>query len=117
MSGFLRLCCLSTFLVFSGQSLANSQTSDKTPSSTENEHPLQGKQWAVVVGIDHYEKALGLNYAVSDAKAVEDFLKAQGFEVESLFNERATRSAILEGMGDKLIHSVGPEDRVLIFFA
>lgn len=76
-----------------------------------------GKGFAVVIGIDQYEKAPLLKYAVADAKAVEDHLVQSGFEVSALYNERATRQAILKELGDKLVRSMDENDRVVVFFA
>lgn len=76
-----------------------------------------GKAFAIVIGIDQYEKAPLLKYAVADAKAVEDLLVQQGFEVAALYNERATRQTILKELGDKLARTVGEQDRVVVFFA
>jgi len=76
-----------------------------------------GKAWAVVIGIDDYEKAPRLRYAVSDAKAIAGELKRQGFDVKTLLNEQATYQAIRNELGDKLVERVGERDRVVIFFA
>jgi formylglycine-generating enzyme required for sulfatase activity len=76
-----------------------------------------GKSWAVVIGIDEYEKAPKLKYAVADAQAVGTALAARGFQVASLYNEQATRAKILGALGDKLVDQVGEQDRVVIFFS
>lgn len=36
-----------------------------------------GKSWAVIIGIDDYEKAPRLKYAVADAKAMAGVLRQQ----------------------------------------
>nr|MBI3612802.1 caspase family protein [Nitrospirota bacterium] len=76
-----------------------------------------GKFWAVVIGINEYEKVRRLTYAEADAKAVADTLKQRGFQVTTLYNRQATRNAILSELGDKLVDRVGENDRVLIYFA
>ena len=76
-----------------------------------------GKDWAVVVGIDDYKKVRRLKYAVKDAKGISQILRKQGFHVKTLFNDQATRHAILKELGSNLIKKVKPEDRVLVFYA
>ncbi|TKB76738.1 MAG: hypothetical protein E8D45_05875 [Nitrospira sp.] len=76
-----------------------------------------GKSWAVVIGIDEYEKAPKLKYAGADAKAVAGALAQRGFQVTGLYNAQATRGNILGALGDKLVEQVGEQDRVVIFFA
>ncbi len=76
-----------------------------------------GKAWAVVVGIDDYQNAPHLSYAVADAQSMEEMLTKQGFSVVSFYNKRATRQAILSELGDRLPTMVGESDRVVVFFA
>lgn len=76
-----------------------------------------GKSWAVVIGIDDYEKAPRLKYATADAKAMTGVLQQQGFQVAALYNQQATKAAIERELGDKLIDRVGENDRVVIFYA
>ena len=74
---------------------------------------------AVVIGVDKYRNSNipQLTGAVRDAKTVTEELKAQGFAVTVLLDERATRERIVELLGDELPNQVGPNDRVLIYFA
>ena len=76
-----------------------------------------GKSWAVVIGINEYEKVQRLTYAKADAESVADLLRHQGFQVTTLYDRQATRTAILDELGDKLVDRVGEQDRVLIYFA
>ncbi len=76
-----------------------------------------GKSWAVVIGINEYEKAQRLTYAKADAESIADLLRHQGFQVIELYDHQATRPAILEELGDKLVERVGEQDRILIYFA
>nr|MBI3613180.1 caspase family protein [Nitrospirota bacterium] len=76
-----------------------------------------GKAYAVVIGIDSYQKIGSLRYAVADAKAMAQTLKQRGYEVTELYNERATRRAIESELRTKLPRKVGEQDRVLIFYA
>jgi len=87
----------------------------KAPAAYVTEH--FGKSWAVVIGIDDYEKAPRLKYAVADAKAMAGVLRQQGFQVVELYNRQATRGAIEGELSDKLVDRVGEQDRVVIFYA
>lgn len=77
---------------------------------------------ALVVGIDEYESAGTLEYAVNDAQAVATLL-ADSFHFESgnitvLANKDATRQRVLSEflrLTDRRL--VSPNDRVLFFFA
>lgn len=75
------------------------------------------KSWAVVIGINKYEKWPELEYAVNDAKSVKKCLEKLGFDVIALMDSDATKHNILQLLGDKLPHQVQKEDKVLIFFA
>ena len=84
--------------VFLAGSIAYSQTRGVT---IEGKNPAQfvkaqsGKAWAVVIGINAYQHAPRLSYAVADAQSMEDLLTRQGFSVVSFYDEQATRQAIL----------------------
>ena len=78
---------------------------------------LYRRSWAVVIGINQYEQLPKLGGAVRDAQKVSEYLTGQGFEVTLLTDGAATRSNITELIGDKLPSKVGPEDRVLVYFA
>jgi hypothetical protein len=75
--------------------------------------------YAVVIGIDTYAhpKWPKLNYAVKDAKGFASFLKSQGFTVIELYEQQATKEAILSAIEDKLIPRLTGKDRVVVFFA
>lgn len=91
------------------------QVLGKAPSQYVSEQ--FGKSWAVVIGIDDYEKAPRLKYAVEDAKSIGRVLKQQGFQVATLYDKQATKAAIERELGDKLVDRVGENDRVVIFYA
>lgn len=80
------------------------------------------KNWAVIVGIDHYQSLPGLTGAVKGAKLVaQKLVKDFGFNQENiieLYNDDATRSNILNAF-DKLTDQqmISQKDRVFIFFA
>jgi len=78
--------------------------------------------WAIVVGIDKYQKWPQLQYAVRDAEGVGQVLVQKfGFAPErviTLKNEQATRNNILAAFHDKLAHgNLQPNDRIFVFFA
>ncbi|MGV8057044.1 MAG: caspase family protein [Smithellaceae bacterium] len=75
------------------------------------------KSYAVIIGINNYEKWPSLEYAVNDAKAMERKLKSLGFETTILINQNANKDNILKILGDELPRKVGRNDRVIIFFA
>jgi hypothetical protein len=77
-----------------------------------------GKSWAVVIGINAYQKWPKLGYAVNDAQSVGTALKRFGFdEVITIFDGEATQQRILRTLGDDLYVKTQEEDRVFIFFA
>jgi len=76
-----------------------------------------GKAWAVVIGIDGYQYAPRLKYAVNDAKEVARVLAEQDFLTTTLYDQQATRRAIVSELGGKLVKTVSPRDRVLIYYA
>lgn len=78
--------------------------------------------WAIVVGIDKYQKWPQLQYAVRDAEGVGQLLVQKfGFAPErviTLKNEQATRAGILAAFHDRLAHgNLQPNDRIFVFFA
>ena len=95
-------------------------TAAKAAGSTS---ALYRESWAVIVGIDDYEKWPKLRYAVNDAKAIRDVLiKKYDFKPDNVFslhNAEATRNNILSVLGDTLGNPerVKRDDRVFVFFA
>ncbi|MYN05441.1 polysaccharide deacetylase family protein [Pseudoduganella sp. DS3] len=78
--------------------------------------------YAVVIGINDYQKWPKLHYAVQDAKAVRDTLVNRfGFDnsrVFTLTNGEATRNNILALFHDKLANAkLKKDDRIFVFFA
>jgi uncharacterized caspase-like protein len=75
--------------------------------------------WAIVLGINGYEQASPLTYAVNDADAVAAILPSLGFPASQtvlLKDRSATREAILRAYLD-LYSRAHSDDRILIFFA
>ena len=79
---------------------------------------LYQKRYGVVVGINQYPNARKLDAAVNDAKQVAVALRTMGFdEVITLMDEQATRSAIVEVLGDVIGEKAQENDLVVFFFA
>jgi hypothetical protein len=92
--------------------------SPSLPSPTPTYKPGYGKSWAVVIGINAYQKWPKLKYAVNDARAMGDVLHKIGFdEVIMLLDNEATQQNILRVLGDDLYARTKDDDRVFIFFA
>ena len=79
--------------------------------------PLYAASHAVVVGIDAYEHLPRLRAAVADARVVAEELTRRGMEVQLLVDGEATRERLASLLGDRLPQVVGPEDRVVVYFA
>ena len=79
---------------------------------------LYGKSYAVVIGINNYEKWPGLEFAVADANAVKKTLQKTGFDHITLIKDKeATQRRILTELFHKLPEKVARNDRVLFYFA
>ncbi|MFP2925320.1 polysaccharide deacetylase family protein, partial [Pyxidicoccus sp. 3LG] len=84
---------------------------------------LYRESWAVVIGINDYQKWPKLSYAVNDAQGVKELLVRRfRFKPENitlLLDEEATRERILSVLGDAMADptKVQREDRVFVFFA
>lgn len=94
------------------------------PSSAEKNKSLRDsyydKSWALVVGINDYDgRHPTLSNARNDAGAVAKLLRADyDFdEVFTLFDDEATYATLMEWLRDRLAAKVGPDDRVVVFFA
>ncbi len=76
---------------------------------------------ALVVGINHYETAPPLGYAVNDATAIADLLRRDlGFpdkNVSLLIEKKATRSAIIQHFLSFASGGTDVNDRLVVFFA
>ena len=77
-----------------------------------------GRKIAVVVGISRYQRLSHLEGASRDAKAMAEVLRGLGFDaVYELYDKDATRSRILELVGQKLRAETKENDLAFIFFA
>lgn len=88
--------------------------------SGESSKGLYENSWAIVIGINEYQNAPKLKYAVNDAKGFANLLKTKfGFDndkVIELYDNDATKANILKAF-DKIRKVCSPEDRVIIFYA
>jgi uncharacterized caspase-like protein len=76
------------------------------------------KSWAVLIGINEYQRWPKLQYAVNDARAIEKLVRGLGFdEVITVLDQEATQQRILRVLGDDLYAKTQDDDRVFIFFA
>ena len=79
---------------------------------------LYGKSFAVVIGINNYEKWPSLEFAVADAGAVREKLEDTGFdEITTILDKEATQRRILTELFHELPKKVGRNDRVMFYFA
>lgn len=90
-------------------------TNVETPSQKKD---LYGKSFAVVIGIDSYEKWSSLEFAVNDAKAITERLMETGFDhITVILNKEATQRRILTELFHQLPEKVGRNDRLFFYFA
>jgi hypothetical protein len=77
-----------------------------------------GTSWALVIGINRYDKAPHLNYAVNDARSVAAALPKLGFSgVKVLLDDEASKAEIERVIYGELKAKMKPEDRLFLFFA
>jgi Caspase domain len=83
--------------------------------------PLYDASWALAIGINRYKLTPPLNYARNDAESFAELLRNTfGFpdkSVSVLLDEDATREQILTQFLAFTANTVGPDDRVVVFFA
>ena len=82
--------------------------------------PLFRESWALVIGIDRYRHLPPLQAAVQDAHRVAEALGDVGFATERvivLTDHRATRADILGVLEEELPVVLGPDDRLVVYFA
>jgi len=80
-----------------------------------------GSSRAIIIGINNYQVASPLGYAVSDAKTISELLGEKfGFassEMQVLLDEEATKTRILAEYLKWANHGASADDRLLFFFA
>lgn len=72
--------------------------------------------YGLVVGIHQYQSGGTLPNARADAEAIANLLKVEGYIVTELYDNQATRGAIIDSM-DKIAQKTTSHDRVVFFFA
>ena len=96
------------------------QTTNSNPSSLSQTttNSLYRKQYAIVVGVNHYRRLSlpVLHNAVEDARSVADTLRKKGFSVIELYNENATKDRILDALKEVKQHAIS-KDATLFYFA
>ena len=76
------------------------------------------KSFAVVVGINEYEKWSVLEFGIADAEAVKARLEQDGFDdITVILGRDATQRRILTALYDYLPKKVQRDDRVVFYFA
>lgn len=76
------------------------------------------KSFAVVIGINNYEKIGKLESAVSDALAVQSIFQKNHFDnITLILNKEATQRRILTELYSELPSKVSLDDRVIFYFA
>ncbi|RJR52634.1 MAG: hypothetical protein C4576_02325 [Desulfobacteraceae bacterium] len=99
-------------------SIAYEREGTPVPLSGSSPRDLYGKSFAVVIGVNDYEKWPPLEFAVQDARSVEKRLRQIGFEeITTILDKQATQGRILTELFHNLPKRVGVNDRVLFFFA
>ena len=81
---------------------------------------IYDNSWALIIGIDKYQNVQSLDYAVNDAKDIQNMLVGK-FQfpkdnIRLLINEEATQASILQEFSN-ITKKANDNDRVLIFFA
>jgi len=86
--------------------------------SLSQEKDLYGKSFAIVIGINNYEKWPSLEFAVNDAKAIKEKLKESGFDqITVILDKEATQRRILTELFHRLPETMGHNDRLFFYFA
>lgn len=118
------LCAVKLFPNSQGASVNDNQRSRAytTVDSIleEGQRAIYNKSWAVVVGVNQYRYGLPpLSNAQNDAQAVAEVLRDlyQFDEVHTLYNDQATRRALMSWLRDELPRRTAKNDRVIFFFA
>ncbi|MEZ4473856.1 MAG: caspase family protein [bacterium] len=72
-----------------------------------------------MIGVDAYQGGVApLTTAVRDARGIARLLAdAQGYQVTTLLDEQASRAALLQALEVELPARLGPDDRVLVYYA
>jgi uncharacterized caspase-like protein len=89
-----------------------------TPALLLSQDQFFNHSYAVVIGIDNYPHFRQLHNAVNDARAIADYLRTQNYDqVITLYDQQATKQAIIAAMQNQLAPRLKKDDRALVFFA
>lgn len=93
----------------------------KGKTDTAQAEQYYGNSWALIIGINGYQhpRVPRLNYAVADAEKVAAVLSDLGFPQENmrvLLDRDATKAQIERVLYEEFA-GMGPEDRLLVYFA
>lgn len=91
-----------------------------SPAALGQTAGLYGESYALVVGVDEYPHPewSKLPFARRDAEAMAQLLQSQGFnEVLTLYDQQATRTAIISTLEDHIAPKLQDQDRVVVFFS
>ncbi len=120
------LACVMGVLLFGSAFAAETRgvrvMAKEVASGEQKELKLYNKSYAVIIGIDQYPNLpfdKQLNYAVRDAKGVEQVLK-KNFKFDkiiTLYNKDATKDSILKVLMGDLAKELTEEDSLFIFWA
>jgi hypothetical protein len=92
--------------------------SDLPPAGAVRFSDFYGKSYAVIIGINRYEKVPALEFAVQDAQAVQKWIEATGFDhVTTILDKEATQRRILSDLFQFLPRNIKSNDRLLFYFA
>ncbi len=113
LSGSWRSLVVLALLVVPTSSFAQSAT---FPGLASSVYP---SSWALVIGINAYQKAPRLNYSVADAKAVAAVLPGLGFQKQNIFVllDRDATKARIQSVLYRDLARMGPNDRLFVYFA
>jgi tetratricopeptide (TPR) repeat protein len=79
---------------------------------------LYTNSYAVLIGIDKYEKWPPLEFAVADTKAIREIFERSGFEnIITVQDHEATQRRLLTILGHELPKVMKRNDRLVIYFA
>ncbi|MFC1877773.1 caspase family protein, partial [Thermodesulfobacteriota bacterium] len=86
--------------------------------SANQRQALYEKSFALVIGIDNYEKWPPLEFAVNDARSFAEELKETGFDnITVILDKEATQRRILTELFHELPEKMGRNDRLFFYFA
>ena len=100
--------------------IRESSSKSTPPLVVETPQSSTGDFWALIIGIDDYDRWDDLKTPMRDASTLRRvLLNNYTFDddrVFTVYNDRATRRGIMDAM-DELINRVKPNDNLLIFYA